>query len=210
MSVTAISVASMSVHVVRYDRQRGTMESNARGRLLQAAVELFDERGFNRPRWRRSPTRGPYRADILSALRRQARGSVCRRGRAPGAARRAPLPAPRMPRLRSTPRLRVWKPPVRQSRREEFSTQAPGDHRRERRASRTRTDQACVARVGARRRSAPARRQGSGREPHRGGQHRGIRIAFERWINEPEQGDLPRLIRESLDTLKAIAAGSGA
>jgi AcrR family transcriptional regulator len=34
-----------------------------------------------------------------------------------------------------------------------------------------------------------------------------FRIAFERWINEIDQQDLPRLIRESLDTLKAVTAG---
>jgi len=34
-----------------------------------------------------------------------------------------------------------------------------------------------------------------------------FRIAFERWINEPDQQDLPRLIRESLDELKAVTAG---
>jgi AcrR family transcriptional regulator len=34
-----------------------------------------------------------------------------------------------------------------------------------------------------------------------------FRIAFERWINEFHQQDLPRLIRESLDALKAVTAG---
>ncbi len=34
-----------------------------------------------------------------------------------------------------------------------------------------------------------------------------FRIAFERWINEREQQDLPRLIRESFGALKAVAAG---
>ena len=34
-----------------------------------------------------------------------------------------------------------------------------------------------------------------------------FRIAFERWISEPGQPDLPRLIRESLEELKAVAAG---
>ena len=32
-------------------------------------------------------------------------------------------------------------------------------------------------------------------------------IAFERWVNETSQPDLPRLIRESLDELKAVTAG---
>ena len=34
-----------------------------------------------------------------------------------------------------------------------------------------------------------------------------FRIAFERWINETSQADLPQLIRESLDELKAVTAG---
>ncbi len=35
-----------------------------------------------------------------------------------------------------------------------------------------------------------------------------FRIAFERWTSEPGQQDLPQLIRESLDELKAVTAGS--
>jgi AcrR family transcriptional regulator len=34
-----------------------------------------------------------------------------------------------------------------------------------------------------------------------------FRIAFERWINETEPQDLPRLIRESLGELRAVIAG---
>jgi AcrR family transcriptional regulator len=34
-----------------------------------------------------------------------------------------------------------------------------------------------------------------------------FRVAFERWVNEANQRDLPRLIRESLDELKAVTAG---
>src|SRR6266571_2323472 len=34
-----------------------------------------------------------------------------------------------------------------------------------------------------------------------------FKIAFERWINETSQPDLPQLIRESLDELKAVTAG---
>jgi AcrR family transcriptional regulator len=34
-----------------------------------------------------------------------------------------------------------------------------------------------------------------------------FRIAFECWINEPNERDLPQLIRESLDELKAVTAG---
>jgi AcrR family transcriptional regulator len=34
-----------------------------------------------------------------------------------------------------------------------------------------------------------------------------FKIAFERWINEPDQQDLPGRIRESLEELKAVTAG---
>jgi AcrR family transcriptional regulator len=34
-----------------------------------------------------------------------------------------------------------------------------------------------------------------------------FKVAFERWVNESDQPDLLRLIRESLDQLKAVAAG---
>ncbi len=34
-----------------------------------------------------------------------------------------------------------------------------------------------------------------------------FKIAFERWVSETSQADLPQLIRESLDELKAVTAG---
>jgi AcrR family transcriptional regulator len=34
-----------------------------------------------------------------------------------------------------------------------------------------------------------------------------FRIAFDRWVEETDQKDLPQVIRESLDALKAVAAG---
>ena len=34
-----------------------------------------------------------------------------------------------------------------------------------------------------------------------------FRVAFERWVNESNLRDLPQLIRESLDELKAVTAG---
>jgi hypothetical protein len=34
-----------------------------------------------------------------------------------------------------------------------------------------------------------------------------FRIAFERWVNEPDRRDMPELIRESLDELRAVTAG---
>jgi AcrR family transcriptional regulator len=46
MSVTVISVALMSATVITYHRGMSRWQPNARGRLEQAALELFVERGF--------------------------------------------------------------------------------------------------------------------------------------------------------------------
>ncbi len=35
-----------------------------------------------------------------------------------------------------------------------------------------------------------------------------FRVAFDRWVNETDQPDLSRLVRESLDELKAVTAGA--
>ena len=35
-----------------------------------------------------------------------------------------------------------------------------------------------------------------------------FRIAFERWVDDAQEADLPRLIRESLEELKSVVAGS--
>src|SRR3954470_19015621 len=46
MSVAVISIAGMSAAVINYDRGMARWEANARGRLEQAALELYGERGF--------------------------------------------------------------------------------------------------------------------------------------------------------------------
>ena len=35
-----------------------------------------------------------------------------------------------------------------------------------------------------------------------------FKVAFERWVSESNQRDLPQLMRESLDELKAVTAGA--
>src|ERR1035441_631438 len=46
MSFPVITIHLMSVSVIRYDQAMGRWEPNARGRLEQAALELYVERGF--------------------------------------------------------------------------------------------------------------------------------------------------------------------
>jgi hypothetical protein len=35
-----------------------------------------------------------------------------------------------------------------------------------------------------------------------------FRIAFERWLSNPDERDFPQLVRESLDELEAVTAGA--
>src|SRR5277367_3609988 len=46
MSVDAVTLSGMSVAVISYDRGVTRWEPNAAGRLAQAAMELYSERGF--------------------------------------------------------------------------------------------------------------------------------------------------------------------
>jgi AcrR family transcriptional regulator len=46
MSVDVVTLAEMSVPVINYDRGMTRWEPNAAGRLAQAALELYSERGF--------------------------------------------------------------------------------------------------------------------------------------------------------------------
>ena len=45
MSFADITIAPMSVAVIKYDESVGRWEPNARGRLMQAAFALYGERG---------------------------------------------------------------------------------------------------------------------------------------------------------------------
>src|SRR5215813_2116755 len=47
MSVAVITVTSMTAAVIPYDQNVSRWEPNARGRLEQAALELYTERGFD-------------------------------------------------------------------------------------------------------------------------------------------------------------------
>ena len=47
MSVAVITLARMSVTVINYDARMTRWEPDSRGRLAQAALELFGERGFD-------------------------------------------------------------------------------------------------------------------------------------------------------------------
>ena len=182
-------------------------EPDARGRLEQAAMELYGERGFDQTTVAEIAARaGPDRADVLPALRRQARGAVRRRrgaaGRLVGAvadapAGRAPLDAiaAALEAVGACSRSAATSPAQRQA------VIAANAELQERELIK-------LASLAAR---SPRRCAGAasttGREPGRRGRDRRLQVrvrALGRQSRWPR--DFRKLIRASLDELKAVTA----
>jgi AcrR family transcriptional regulator len=208
MSVADINVAGMSATVIGYDRGVGRWEPNARGRLEQAALELYVERGFEQTTVAEIAKRAGltertffrHFADKREVLFWGA-GSleeflVASLVSAPASA--APLEAVA------------------------GALEAAGALLQERREFSLRRQAVIAANAGLREREliklaslasalADALRRRGVRDPAASlTAQAGIavfKIAFERWINEPGQRELPQFIRESLDELKAVTAG---
>jgi AcrR family transcriptional regulator len=199
----------MSAAVISYDRGMGRWEPNARGRLEQAAMELFIERGFEQTTVAEIANRAGltertffrYYADKREVLFAGA-GTlqeffVNTAASAPDTA--APIDAVAA------------------------AVEAAGALLQERREYARQRQAVIAAHAELREREliklaslasalAGALRQRGVREPAASlAAEAGIavfRIAFERWVSDPSQPDLPQLIRESLDELKAVTAGS--
>src|SRR6266851_2502784 len=198
----------MSAAVISYDRGMGRWEPDARGRLEQAALALYGERGFEQTTVAEIAKRAGltertffrYFADKREVLFAGA-GSlqeflVSTLASAPECA--APIDAVAS------------------------ALQAAGALLQERREYSRQRQAVIVANADLREReliklaslgSAMAevlRRRGV-RDPAASLTAEAgmavFRIAFERWINECGQRDLPQCIRESLDELKAVTAG---
>jgi AcrR family transcriptional regulator len=198
----------MSVAVIAYDRGMGRWEPNARGRLEQAALELFTERGFEQV----TVTEIARRAGLTQrtffrhfADKREVlfwgQGAlqellVTTVAGAPESA--APIDAVTA------------------------ALEAAGAMLQERREFARQRQAVIAADTGLQEREliklaslasalAGALRKRGVTDPAAGlTAEAGIaifKIAFERWVNETVPADLPQLIRESLDELKAVTAG---
>jgi AcrR family transcriptional regulator len=198
----------MSVAVITYDRGMGRWEPNARGRLEQAALELFTERGFEQV----TVTEIARRAGLTQrtffrhfADKREVlfwgQGAlqellVTTVAGAPESA--APIDAVTA------------------------ALEAAGAMLQERREFARQRQAVIAADAGLQEREliklaslasalADALRKRGVTDPAAGlTAEAGIaifKIAFERWVNETVPADLPQLIRESLDELKAVTAG---
>jgi AcrR family transcriptional regulator len=199
----------MSSAAIKYHRDMGRWEPNARGRLEQAALELYVERGFEQTTVAEIARRAGltertffrHFADKREVLFSGA-GSlqdllVDALAGAPGSA--APLDAVAAALEAAGALLQE---------RREFSRQrqtviAANAELRERELIKLASLASALA--------GALRRRGVGEPAASLAAEAGIavfKIAFERWIDETSQQDLPQLIRESLDELKAVTAGS--
>jgi AcrR family transcriptional regulator len=208
MSVNVISIARMSAAVISYDQGMGRWEPDARGRLEQAALALYGERGFEQTTVAEIAKRAGltertffrYFADKREVLFWGAATLqdflVSTVASAPDAA--APIDAVAA------------------------ALEAAGALFQERRESVLQRQAVIVANAELREReliklaslasalAGALRRRGVAEPAASLAAEAGIavfRIAFERWISEASQADLPQVIRESLDELKAVTAG---
>jgi AcrR family transcriptional regulator len=198
----------MSAAAISYDRGMGRWEPNARGRLEQAALELFIERGFEQTTVAEIAKRAGltertffrYFADKREVLFWGA-GTlqeflVSTVASAPDSA--APIDVVGAA-LEAAGALLQER---REGARQRQAVIAANAELQERELIKLASLASALA--GAlRRRGVPEPAASLAAEA-------GIavfRIAFERWINETSQADLPQLMRESLDELKAVTAG---
>jgi AcrR family transcriptional regulator len=208
MSVAVISIARMSATVINYDRGMGRWEPGARGRLEQAALALYGERGFEQTTVAEIAKRAGltertffrHFADKREVLFAGA-GSlqdllVSTLASTPDSA--APIAAVAAALEAAGALLQE---------RREYSRQrqaviAANAELQERELVKFASLSAALADT--------LRRRGVKDPAASLTAEAGIavfRIAFECWISETSKRDLPQLIRESLDELRAVTAG---
>jgi len=198
----------MSAAVIKYDRGMGRWEPNARGRLEKAALELYVERGFEQTTVAEIAKRAGltertffrYFADKREVLFAGA-GSlqdflVGTLASAPDSA--APIDAVAAAIEAAGALLQE----NREYSRQRQAVIAANAELQERELIKLASLASAIA--------GALRRRGVTDPAASLAAEAGIavfRIAFERWVNGASQSDLPRLIRESLDELKAVTAG---
>ncbi len=198
----------MSVAVIKYDRGMSRWEPNARGRLEQAALELYVERGFEQTTVAEIASRAGLtertffrhfadKREVLfwgqGALQELVVGTVAG---APDTA--APIDAVAVAVEAAGAALQER----REHARRRQAVIAANPELQERELIKLASLAAAIA--------GALRLRGVSDLAASLTAEAGIavfKIAFEHWITEPGESDLPRLIRESLGELKAVTAG---
>jgi AcrR family transcriptional regulator len=209
MSVAVITVARTSVTVIKYDPRMTRWEPNGRGRLEQAALALYGERGFEHTTVAEIAARAGLTertffrhfadkrevlfagADVLQEL------LVTNVAGAPDSV--APIDAVGAA-LEAAGALLQQRREYAQQRQAVITANA---ELRERELIKLASLASAIA--------ATLRLRGVAEPAASLSAEAGIavfRIAFERWVDGPNQQDLPELIRDSLDELKAVTAGT--
>jgi len=201
----------MSAAVIEYDRGMGRWEPNAQGRLEQAAMELYIERGFEPTTVAEIARRAGLTERTFFRHFRDKREVLF--------AGAAALQDFLVTALASAPDSAAPVDAV------ATALEATGDLFQERRDYARQRQAVIAANAELREREliklaslasamADVLRQRGVPDPAASlAAEAGIavfRIAFERWIKESSPGDLPRYIRESLDELRAVTAGKAA
>jgi len=209
MSATAINISSMSAAVIEYDQAMGRWEPNARGRLEQAALELYVLRGFEQTTVAEIAQQAGLTERTFFRHFADKREVLFQ-----GAASLQELLVNTVAGVpdSSTPIDAIA-----------AALDAAGTRLGERRESARQRQTVITANPELREREliklaalasalANALRARGVSDPTAGlAAEAGIavfKIAFERWVDESNQRDLPRLMRESLDELRAVTAGS--
>ncbi len=208
MSATAITIASMSAAVIGYDQAMGRWEPNARGRLEQAALELYVERGFEQTTvaeiaQRAGLTERTFFRHFADKREVLFQGAASLQELLVNAVAGTPASSAPIDAIAA-------------------ALEAAGAVLGERRESARQRQTVIAANAELREREliklaslatalAGALRARGVRDPTAGlAAEAGIavfKIAFERWVDESNQHDLPLLMRESLDELRAVTAG---
>jgi AcrR family transcriptional regulator len=208
MSVAVITVALMSVSVISYDPRMTRWEPNGRGRLELAALALYSERGFENTTVAEIAVRAGLtertffrhfadkREVLFSGAAALQELLVSNVAAAPDSI--GPIDAVGAA-LEAAGALLQER---REYARQRAAIIAANAELRERELIKLASLASAIADA--------LRRRGVADPAASLSAEAGIavfRIAFERWVDETNQRDLPELIRDSLDELKAVTAG---
>jgi len=209
MSATAINIASMSAAVIGYDQAMGRWEPNARGRLEQAALELYVERGFEQTTVAEIAQRAGltertffrHFADKREVLFQGAASLQELLVNTVASVPETSTPIDAIAAALDAAGTALGERPERARQRQTVIAANPELRERE-----------LIKLASLASALAAALRARGVRDPTAGlAAEAGIavfKIAFERWVDESNQRDLRRLLRESLDELRAVTAGS--